>query len=99
MVVSVLPVIIEEIFPISESGPYVFIISFRSINEDDDEIGLKTAIGNISFGKMVILIWLIRSVRILLLTKTVTAKIIENIEGKMFRDIERPSLTPSKNSS
>ena len=99
MVVSVLPVITEAILPIRESGPYVFRISFKSIRDDDEEIGLRIAMGRISLGKVVGFIRLIMLFRKLLFTKTVTAKIMANIEGKIFRDIDKPSLTPSKNSS
>ena len=54
MVVSVLPVIIDAIFPIIESGPYVFNILFKIMSDDDDDIGLNSATGIISLGKILI---------------------------------------------
>ena len=96
---SVLPAIIDAIFPIMESGPWVIRISFNSIILDDEEIGLNIAIGKISFGNNLISIREIKSVRILLFTNTVTDMISANIEGKISRLIFNPSFTPSKNSS
>ena len=87
IVVSVEPVIIEATLPANESGPRVLKILFKSINDDEDEIGLNIAIGSISFGNKVILILDIKSVKILLFTKTVTDIIIANILGKISRDI------------
>ena len=98
MVVSVLPVIIDAILPISESGPYVAKILFKSINDDDDDIGLKKAIGIISFGNSLMLINDVISVTILLFTKIVTDTIMANILGNISNDRFNPSLTPFKNS-
>jgi len=95
----VLPAIIDAIFPIMESGPWVIRISFNSIILDDEEIGLNIAIGKISFGKIFTLINEIMSFRKLLFTRTVTEIIIAKIDGKISRLICRPSFTPDKNSS
>ena len=98
MVVSVLPVIIDDIFPIRESGPWVNRISFSNIILEDDDIGLRIAIGNISLGNRLIFIREIKSFRRLLFTKTVTEMIRAKIDGKISRLIFNPSLTPFRNS-
>ena len=99
LVVSVEPAMIEDIFPIRESGPWVNNISFRIIILEDDDIGLKIAKGIISFGNKLMLINDIKSFNKLLLTRTVTDMIMANIDGKISRLIFNPSFTPSRNSS
>jgi len=99
IVVSVEPAIMDDIFPIIESGPWRYNISFRSIMLEDADIGLNSAIGNISFGNNLISIKEIKSVRILLFTNTVTDIIRANIDGKISKIIFNPSFTPLKNSS
>ena len=98
IVVSVLPVIIEAILPIIESGPYVLNILFKSINEDEDETGRSNAKGRISLGIIFIFIKDTISFKRLLFINTVTDNIIANIEGKIDNDISNPSLTPFINS-
>jgi len=66
---------------------------------EDADIGLNSAIGNISFGNNLISIKEIKSVRILLFTNTVTDIIRANIDGKISKIIFNPSFTPLKNSS
>ena len=83
---SVLPAIIDDIFPIRESGPYVDKISFRSIIVDEDEIGLNIAIGSISLGDRFMFIRDIISFRKLLFTKTVTEMIMVNIDGNPYQE-------------
>ena len=51
-----LPAIIDDIFPIRESGPYVVNSSFNNIIVDEDDIGLNIAIGSISFGNKLMFI-------------------------------------------
>ena len=96
---SVLPAIMDDIFPTRESGPWTFRMSFRIIMLDDEEIGLRMAIGSISFGNKLIFINEIKSFRRLLWTRTVTDMIMAKIDGKISRLIFRPSLTPFRNSS
>ena len=89
----------EAILPIIESGPWVDKISFKIIREDDEDIGLKIAMGKISLGKRLVLISDIKSFKRLLLVKTVTEMIMANIPGKIESEMSNPSLTPSRNSS
>ena len=67
--------------------------------DDEDEIGLRIAIGNTSLGKNLKFINLVISKIILLFTKTVTAIIMANILGNISNDKFKPSFTPFKNSS
>ena len=90
---------IEDILPIRESGPWTINNSFNIIILEEEDIGLKIAIGNISLGNKFILIKEIKSFRKLLFTKIVTEIIKAKIEGKISKLIFSPSLTPFKNSS
>ena len=74
-------------------------ISFSNIILDDDEIGLRIAIGRISFGNRLIFIRDMMSFKKLLFTKTVTDMIRAKIDGKISKLIFKPSLTPFRNSS
>jgi hypothetical protein len=90
---------IEAILPAIESGPYLERILLRIIKDEDDDIGLRIAMGKISLGKYLKSINFTITKIILLFVRTVTAIIIANILGNISRERFKPSFTPFKNSS
>ena len=55
IVVSVEPCITDESLPMKLSGPYLAKISFSITRELDPDIGLNSASGNTSVGKLILL--------------------------------------------
>lgn len=99
MVVSVLPCITDATLPMKESTPYVLKMLFNIIREEDPEIGLNIANGNISVGKLRKLKigckYIVISCNKLLFKNIFTETIIANIVGNICKDIESPSFTPT----
>ena len=102
-VVSVEPIIVELIKPISESTPNLFIISVATAIEALPEIGLRSASGKISagiFNKFKIGITTPVNASIIPeALKTLIDKNNPKRVGNIFTTICKPSLAPSKKTS